>query len=984
MSDTVTVLQCLSPLRLTKKWTNDGTVASYDDAKNFHLTEHKVGSFRGMVKLLDALASRPNRAIIRGKWAGATLPGSDEKVHKNLQLFADQPHHWVMLDIDGFEPKTANPVTEPEAAVEEFIATQLPECFHGFSCRWQLSSSAGKPGSAHILKAHLTFWLTTPYGSGALKAWKLANNLPVDGALFNAVQFHFIADPVFEAGVVDPVPVRSGVIEGFGDEVDLAIPDSLLAQVKVREHTGDGVELPDPTEKRGVVGAFCRAFTIDQCLETFGDILPYEFESAGDERRINFLDGSGAPGGAFISDCRYYLSCKHNSDPFENRATNAFDLIRHYKFGDLDDADDAFDESATSSTSFHRMTEWAKTLPEVQAYLAAERAAVQQEEVATITDTGEDLLAELRTLTADEVRAQWVEKLLDAGPIAEDQAIGYLTGLLQTGRRPLQQALRQARVVREQHVREAARTVRLTDRTGNKTLIPYLPEATVMQAKTVEKLILDQCFFKDEVHEYLYFSGLLSHVVEQQLPKSHRIDDSEMAAPAVPAFRRMSRVAIRERAENVVIFTRATEGGPPAPVEVPSPILEALGDMGKPTAPQVSGLVTHPVVLQTGRILSAPGFDTTSGLLLWQTKVKDCRPYSLTEARAALDRIREDFLVGFEFESPLDEAIALAALFTAVERRAMDQAPAYLITASTQGTGKTTLARRIHLYLTGRDMPTVTYPKTAEEADKLLFTLLLAGPAMVCFDNVQDGFTFRSATLNQILTAPYFEQRLLGENKSARVPTDVFFTVTGNKVELGRDELTRFLEVKLTSKEERPDTRAFHVSDVVGHALGARDDVLRDVVGIVAGYRAAKVQATRASRFDAWDALVRQPLMWAGAADAAEGFDRNHVNSEDTIIENSLLSEMFRCFSTDPFQAADVLDRCDPFGDADKVLHRVLENASEHRGFRITRGILARHIGRLLQGLVGKRMTVSTVPMWLQSEKTRYGYEFQVRTFFDD
>ncbi|WP_171252735.1 hypothetical protein, partial [Acinetobacter baumannii] len=42
--------------------------------------------------------------------------------------------------------------------------------------------------------------------------------------VFNTVQIHYTASPIFERGIDDPVPVRSGFVEGlFGDVVSLEI-----------------------------------------------------------------------------------------------------------------------------------------------------------------------------------------------------------------------------------------------------------------------------------------------------------------------------------------------------------------------------------------------------------------------------------------------------------------------------------------------------------------------------------------------------------------------------------------------------------------------------------------------------------------------------------------------------------------------------------------------------------------------------------------
>ncbi|HHW4679760.1 MAG TPA: phage/plasmid primase, P4 family, partial [Xylella sp.] len=79
-------------------------------------------------------------------------------------------------------------------------------------------------------KAHVWFWLATPCTSEQLKAWAASCGLKVDTSVFNAVQIHYTAAPVFEAGVCDPVPVRSGFVPGWGTEaVDLKMEAAVLA-----------------------------------------------------------------------------------------------------------------------------------------------------------------------------------------------------------------------------------------------------------------------------------------------------------------------------------------------------------------------------------------------------------------------------------------------------------------------------------------------------------------------------------------------------------------------------------------------------------------------------------------------------------------------------------------------------------------------------------------------------------------------------------
>ena len=155
--------------------------------------------------------------------------------------FEDRPIHPILIEVDGFEPLCADPLADPVACCWEYIQTVLPPCFHDASYHWQLSNSAGHPKHAGMLKVHLWFFLQTPYTSLQLREWAKAIHLDCDDSVFNPVQIHYTGAPVFEAGVSDPVPVRSGMVREAVDIVPLVIDPAILdaAQAKVRPPKGE-------------------------------------------------------------------------------------------------------------------------------------------------------------------------------------------------------------------------------------------------------------------------------------------------------------------------------------------------------------------------------------------------------------------------------------------------------------------------------------------------------------------------------------------------------------------------------------------------------------------------------------------------------------------------------------------------------------------------------------------------------------------------
>lgn len=236
MSDTLSILTHSTNL-LAKTWKKDGTISPYGDAKYFTLTERSVSSLTELSALLAKIEKQPRTCVIRGKYVGDVMAAERDveytpgKVRRALDYFDDQALHTVLVDVDGFEPLCSDALTEPEAAINEFVMTMLPDEFKAAGYHWQLSNSAGHHSKGAELRAHLWFWLATPMTSHALRSWGKATRLNADLSLFNPVQVHYTAAPVFEDGQVDPYTTRSGYVPGlFGDEVELTIDPAVLAQ----------------------------------------------------------------------------------------------------------------------------------------------------------------------------------------------------------------------------------------------------------------------------------------------------------------------------------------------------------------------------------------------------------------------------------------------------------------------------------------------------------------------------------------------------------------------------------------------------------------------------------------------------------------------------------------------------------------------------------------------------------------------------------
>lgn len=245
----ITILQTLHNQLATKKVQKDSsgniTIIPFGRSTYFKVEQVQIEGIQQLSELLVQLEQQPNKFIVRGTLdSGADLSrpirrrGSGGYSDINEAPFSDTEQSWMMLDFDDVDcPVEIDLTKDPEAAISHLISL-LPEEFKDVTCHWQLSSGAGiKKG----IRAHLWYWLSEPMTSYDLKErwvkqfnsqYAAENNQKkkyklVDPALFQAVQPHYTAAPIFE-DVSDPLSQRSGFLQGTKGAVALNLDFSHL------------------------------------------------------------------------------------------------------------------------------------------------------------------------------------------------------------------------------------------------------------------------------------------------------------------------------------------------------------------------------------------------------------------------------------------------------------------------------------------------------------------------------------------------------------------------------------------------------------------------------------------------------------------------------------------------------------------------------------------------------------------------------------
>ena len=133
----------------------------------------------------------------------------------------------------------------------------------------------------------------------------------------------------------------------------------------------------DPTEKPGLIGAFCRAYTIEEAIEKF---LPDVYEKTATDGRYTYRAGSVA-GGCVTYESKFAYS-HHETDPASMRLCNAFDLVRIHLFGVQDEGSRVTD--VTRLPSYTKMQDFAAADKAVRVLLTKERLADADSDFADI------------------------------------------------------------------------------------------------------------------------------------------------------------------------------------------------------------------------------------------------------------------------------------------------------------------------------------------------------------------------------------------------------------------------------------------------------------------------------------------------------------------------------------------------------------------------------------------------------------------------
>ena len=313
------------------------------------------------------------------------------------------------------------------------------------------------------------------------------------------------------------------------------------------------------------------------------------------------------------------------------------------------------------------------------------------------------------------------------------------------------------------------------------------------------------------------------------------------------------------------------------PKNIPTRDLNALmSEMASLPIPKLAVVSKGPFARSDGSAVDVPGYDVATEVLYLSSSESPPRvrqTIGIAQAEEALLALMEPFSA-FPFKSDLDRGVFLAALLSSVTRLSLPIAPAYLITAPTAGSGKTTLAEAIGALQTGSRIAAAMLPEHEEEIRKQVFAALREGSTFLLYDNIERGSHLKSPAIATLLTGPFVGQRILGYSTNEQRPNRLTMVFTGNNIATEGDLIRRILPIHLDPEVEHPERRTF-AFDPVSRILADNLRLRIAALEVIGGWREDGAKAPEGTiGMTEWNHVIRGTVLWAAChLDVGIGFE---------------------------------------------------------------------------------------------------------------
>ena len=267
--------------------------------------------------------------------------------------------------------------------------------------------------------------------------------------------------------------------------------------------------------------------------------------------------------------------------------------------------------------------------------------------------------------------------------------------------------------------------------------------------------------------------------------------------------------------------------------------------------PSLAQIINHPVVTKKWEIINDPGYHKESQMYLEPSKLVKVQDMDIEDAYEIL----AEWLQDFPFKAYSDLCNALALLITMLIRPALPDGelpPLFIITANSQGAGKSTLAQILSAVIIGEAAGSTQLPTNEEEIRKAIGAELILGTEVIVLDNITEQVSVASSSLASAISESVIRFRILGKSKMIQADNTATYVLTGNNVDANADLVDRACFIRLDT-EQRVAEREFKTESILSDTIKKREKLFSAVHMIVKSWiDSGKKRGTAKHRSNVW------------------------------------------------------------------------------------------------------------------------------------
>ena len=321
-----------------------------------------------------------------------------------------------------------------------------------------------------------------------------------------------------------------------------------------------------------------------------------------------------------------------------------------------------------------------------------------------------------------------------------------------------------------------------------------------------------------------------------------------------------------------------------------------------PDVPVLKGLYSGVLLTAGGRIISAKGYDSKTGLYLTTSYDVPIIPEhpgqdDVTLALNIIDTLFEEFL----FETDCDRHNTILLLGTAIFRPQLSgPVPIGIIDKNTSGAGGTLLSQLTGALAYGVIPPVYSATKRKDEFEKIVRSINKTNPFVAIIDNLENGMDWTPAALLSATSGTgEVISRNMGTFDSFTSGASTLYIVNGINVEIRADVTRRMFRIRLVTKKAGQTGYSRTKTQLLTEGVNLHPKIIWAFAVLYqkwknAGFPAPPKCSGDISEYPEWDYRVRGMLYHAGYTRMLENQGIMQTRDNEADIEGAGLVLMLK------------------------------------------------------------------------------------------